>query len=44
MDWVFLVGRLMFAAIFFNSGLFGDVLGHTGMVAHALSPGGLYQS
>jgi putative oxidoreductase len=35
MDWIFLVGRIFFAIIFFNSGLVGHVLGRKGTAAYA---------
>ena len=35
MDWVFLAGRILFAIMFFNSGLVGHILGRKGMAAYA---------
>lgn len=35
MDWIFLAGRILFAIMFFNSGLVGHVLGRKGTAAYA---------
>jgi len=35
MDWVFLAGRILFAIMFFNSGLVGHILGRKGTAAYA---------
>ena len=35
MDWIFLTGRILFAIMFFNSGLVGHVLNRKGTTAYA---------
>ena len=35
MDWIFLLGRILFATMFFNSGLVGHVIGRKGMAGYA---------
>src|SRR5450759_5333313 len=35
MDWIFLAGRILFAIMFFNSGLVGHILGRKGTAAYA---------
>ena len=35
MDWVFLAGRIVFAVMFFNSGLVGHIIGRKGTAAYA---------
>jgi len=35
MDWVFLAGRILFAVMFFNSGLVGHIIGRKGTAAYA---------
>ncbi|MGA9760933.1 MAG: DoxX family protein [Gaiellaceae bacterium] len=37
MNWVFLAGRILFAIMFFNSGLRGHIIGHKGTAAYARS-------
>ena len=39
MDWVFLAGRILFAIMFFNSGLVGHILGRKGTAAYARQSG-----
>ena len=35
MDWIFLAGRILFAIMFFNSGLVGHIIGRKGTAAYA---------
>jgi len=35
LDWIFLAGRILFAIMFFNSGLVGHIIGRNGTAAYA---------